>query len=65
MSTDLYRRLTAMLQDAGCYFLRQGKGSHEIWFSPITGKLFTVPENIKPMPLARAILKMAGVEKRL
>ena len=25
--------------------VRQGKGSHEIWFSPITGKEFVVPNH--------------------
>jgi len=30
----VYRRLTALLREAGCRFERQGKGSHEIWFSP-------------------------------
>ena len=30
---------------AGCYMVRQGKGSHEIWFSPITGKEFVVPNH--------------------
>ena len=29
----VYRRLTALLREAGCRFERQGKGSHEIWFS--------------------------------
>ncbi len=65
MSSDLYRRLTAILKEAGCYFLRQGKGSHEIWFSPISGRPFAVPFNIKPVSLANAILKEAGLDDRL
>lgn len=65
MSTDLYRRLTAILKEAGCYFLRQGKGSHEIWFSPITGRAFSVPENIKLKTTAMGILKDAGIDERL
>jgi hypothetical protein len=28
--------LKALLRNAGCTFVRQGKGDHEIWFSPIT-----------------------------
>lgn len=65
MSTDLYRRLTALLKDAGCYFLRQGKGSHEIWFSPISNRGFTVPENIKLKTTANGVLKDAGLNTRL
>lgn len=65
MSSELYRRLTAILKDGGCYFLRQGKGSHEIWFSSVTSRTFSIPSNIKPLPLAKAILKAAGLDDRL
>jgi len=57
----VYRRLTALLREAGCRFERQGKGSHEIWFSPITQRTFTVPSNIRNPVLANAILKQAGL----
>ena len=60
----LYRALTDMLREAGCHFERQGKGSHEIWYSPITQRSFTVPANIDGRPLANAILKQAGLPKR-
>lgn len=26
----------------GCYFVRHGKGDHDIWYSPINGRYFTV-----------------------
>ncbi len=65
MSTDLYRRLTAMLKAVGCRFPRQGKSSHEIWFSPVTSRAFTVPENIKLKTTANGILKDAGINDRL
>jgi predicted RNA binding protein YcfA (HicA-like mRNA interferase family) len=48
---------------AGCRFERQGKGSHEIWYSPISHQTFTVPANIEGKPLANAILKQAGLPK--
>ena len=59
----LYRDLTALLKAAGCELIRQGKGSHEIWFSPVTNRTFTVPANIDNKPLANAILKQAGLSK--
>ncbi|WP_229482515.1 type II toxin-antitoxin system HicA family toxin [Nostoc favosum] len=31
-----------MLSEVGCYFERQGKGDHEIWYSPITDRRFVV-----------------------
>jgi hypothetical protein len=31
-----------LLRQAGCWFERQGKGDHEIWYSPITERRFMV-----------------------
>lgn len=60
---SLYRPLVELLRAAGCRFEREGKGSHEIWFSPITNRTFTIPSNIDNRPLANAILKQAGLPK--
>ena len=60
---SLYRALAQMLREAGCRFEREGKGSHEIWYSPITQRTFTLPANIDGRPLANAILKQAGLAK--
>lgn len=38
-STDLVKELIA----AGCELKRHNGGSHQIWWSPITGKTFPVP----------------------
>ena len=43
--------------------LRQGKGSHEIWTSPLSGRTFTVPANVTSQRLANEILKQAGLPK--
>ena len=59
----IYRELAEILREAGCQFERQGKGSHEIWYSPLTQRTFTVPTNIDGRPLANAILKQAGLPK--
>ncbi|MEY8887222.1 type II toxin-antitoxin system HicA family toxin [Klebsiella pneumoniae] len=55
--------LTELLIAAGCYFDRQGKGSHEIWFSPVTQKKFSVPYTIVSPHTANGILKQAGLPK--
>ena len=65
MTATLYRQVRAVLTAHGCLFVRQGKGSHEIWNSPISGKKFSVPTTIKAKPTANAILKQAGIQKRL
>lgn len=59
----LYRALVELLRDADCRLERQGKGSHEIRFSPITQRTVTVPANLDGRPLANAILKQAGLPK--
>jgi hypothetical protein len=55
--------LKKILKKSGCYFERQGKGDHEIWFSPISGKRFPVDSDIKSRHTANAVLKEAGLEK--
>jgi predicted RNA binding protein YcfA (HicA-like mRNA interferase family) len=59
----VYRRLRRLLRQAGCRLERQGKGSHEIWSSPITGRTFSVPRNIKKPTTANGILQQAGLPK--
>jgi hypothetical protein len=56
---DLKRILSA----AGCHFDRQGKGDHEIWYSPITQRKFVVDADIKSRHTANGALKQAGLPK--
>lgn len=58
-----YRDLIALLQLNGCYFVRAGKGDHEIWYSPLTGKNFPVDRGCKRKHTANSALKMAGIPK--
>lgn len=60
---SLYREPARRLRDAGCCIKRQGKGSHEIWYSPIAKRTFAVPSNLRSKTLADEILKQAGVAK--
>ncbi len=57
-------KLKKILQEAGCYFVRQGKGDHEIWYSPITKRYFVVDSKIKSRHTANAVLKQAGLPKQ-
>lgn len=63
MAGAIYRELVRLLRDAGCTFVRQGKGSHEIWVSPITRRHFSIPFDIKKAPTANAIMRQAGLPK--
>ncbi|MAU95873.1 MAG: hypothetical protein CMP81_08290 [Fulvimarina sp.] len=57
------RELKTLLLAAGCWFHRQGRGDHEIWYSPITGRYFTVDSDIKSRHTANQSLKDAGLSK--
>lgn len=63
MGGNLYPELVRLLRKAGCELVRQGKGSHEIWFSPFTGRRFSVPRNTMKVHTANAILRDAGLPK--
>nr|WP_242036795.1 type II toxin-antitoxin system HicA family toxin [Leptolyngbya sp. FACHB-321] len=51
------------MSESGCFFERQGKGDHEIWYSPITERRFVVDSAIKSRHTANAVLKQAGLPK--
>ena len=61
---DYTRVLKQYLREAGCEFERQGKGDHEIWYSPITNIRFVVDNDIKSRHTANAVLKQAGLPKK-
>lgn len=55
--------LKRLLEEAGCTFVRHGRGDHEIWESPISGIRFTVDYKIKSRHTANVVLKQAGLPK--
>jgi len=61
---DYTKDLKKILREAGCTFERQGKGDHEIWYSPITAIKFVVDNAIKSRHTANAVLKQAGLPKK-
>jgi predicted RNA binding protein YcfA (HicA-like mRNA interferase family) len=63
MAPQFDKRLREVLREAGCTLVRQGKGSHEIWRSPITKRNFAVPIGIPSRHTANAILRQAGLPK--
>jgi hypothetical protein len=54
----------AILSTAGCYFVRHGKGDHDIWYSPITEERFPVDAKIRSRRTANGIMKQAGLPKQ-
>lgn len=63
MPATFDRALRRGLIRAGCAFVRAGKGSHEIWQSPITMRRFPVPVGIVSRHTANGVLEQAGLSK--
>jgi hypothetical protein len=61
MPATFDRELRRLLLRASCYFVRPGKGSHEIWHGPITSRRF--PVGILSRHTANGVLAQAGLRK--
>ena len=61
---DYDRQLRKILKQNGCMLTRYGKGSHEIWYSPITTRPVSVNLKIKSRHSANEILKEAGINHK-
>ena len=58
------KKVRKILSLNGCSFERRGKGDHDIWYSPISGRYFTVDGKIKSRHTANAIMKQSGIDHR-
>ena len=58
------KKVRKILAEHGCFFMRHGKGDHDIWFSPITKREVTVDGKIKSRYTANDIMKQAGITHR-
>ncbi len=56
------KKVRDILKANGCYFIRRGKGDHDIWHSPISNKNITVDGKIKSRHTANAIMKQSGIK---
>lgn len=57
-----YSQVIAMLKQHGYVFLRNGKGSHEIWTNGQRNQ--TVSSNMPARDMANTILKQAGISHK-
>ena len=58
------RKVRDILHKNGCSFIRRGKGGYDIWYSPITDRLFPVDSKIKSRHTTNEIMKQSGVDHR-
>ena len=58
-----YHDVTGKLRKAGFEFDRHAKGSHEIWWHPITRRRTAMPNHPGDLPegTVRAIIRQAGL----
>ncbi|NGP18294.1 type II toxin-antitoxin system HicA family toxin [Devosia aurantiaca] len=63
MVKGFYAQIVDALKAAGCEFRRSGKGDHEIWYSPITNRTFSVDRGSLSRHTANAVMKQAGINK--
>jgi hypothetical protein len=63
MADNYTPRVKDLLRQHGCSFVRQGKGDHEIWQSPLSRRRFMVDHHIKSRHWANYTLKQAGIAK--
>lgn len=55
------KKVRKLLKDYGCFLVRHGKGDHDVWFSPISGREVILTLEIKSRHLANKIMKQAGI----
>ncbi len=65
MGSGYYPQLRSILLANGCYFLRQAKGSHEYWFSPISQKQLSLSVTVNSRTTANKLLKEAGINRKV
>ena len=57
-----YHQVITQLKQHGYYFLRQGRGSHEIWSNGSRNQ--TISKNMPAREMANIIMKQANIEHR-
>ena len=62
MGAKYGRELIKVLKNNGCSYVRQGKGDHEVWYSPKTGRTVSVDVGTRNKYTANDILKNAGID---
>lgn len=63
MGGNLTSELIRLLREAGCTFVRHGRGDHDVWYSPIVQRNFVVDSKILSRHTANGVLKQAGLQK--
>jgi len=61
MGAGYGRDLVKLFRKNGCQFIRNGKGDHKIWYSPLTNRQVTLDYGTTDKQTANGTLKQAGI----
>lgn len=56
------KKVRKVLKDHNCFFVRHGKGDHDIWKNPANGYSAAVDTVIKSRHTANSIMKELGID---
>lgn len=62
--SEYEKKVREILAKNKCTYVRHGKGDHDIWYSPITMRHFTVDGKIKSRHTANAIMKQSDINHK-
>ena len=65
MGSGFYPQVLSILLAHGCTFVRQGKGSHEVWNSPINGRNFPLAVTVNSRNMANGVLRDAVIKRKI
>lgn len=65
MGSGYYLIVVEILKRHNCSYIRQAKGSHEIWYSPLSSRKFTVHFTVASRHSANKILRDAGISEKV
>ena len=65
MASNFYNQVIEELERNGFRFLRQAKGSHEMWVDDSTGQKVSVPAKIRSRHTASDIIKSAKIIRKI
>jgi len=65
MVEGFYRQVAKAIAKAGFVRVPGGKGSHEKWRHPETGRLLVVPRHMYSRRTANGVLRSAGLSQRV
>jgi hypothetical protein len=64
MGAGYGRDLVKLFRKNDCIFIRNGKGDHQIWFSPKTNRQVTLDFSTTDKNTANGTLKQAGINHK-